>query len=81
MFGFSNCYSKLKYYDDSNAWVVGKWKIKWVASLWKNFFGLKPKMYSILVSNSNEYKKAKGLNKNVKISHNKYKDVLLNKNA
>ena len=38
-------------------------------------------MYSILVSNSNEYKKAKGLNKNVKISQNKNKDVLLNENA
>ena len=45
----------------------------------EKFIGLKPKMNSILVSNFNEYKKAKGVNKNVKISHNEYKDVLLNK--
>ena len=38
-------------------------------------------MYSILVSNYGEYKKAKEVNKNgvAKISHNEYKDVLLNK--
>ena len=37
-------------------------------------------MYSFLVENNNN-KKAKGVNKNVvaTISHNKYKDVLLNK--
>ena len=37
-------------------------------------------MYSILVDN-NELKKAKSVNKNVvaTISHNEYKDVLLNK--
>ena len=45
----------------------------------KEFVGLKPQMYSFLVDNS-EYKKAKDVNKNVvaTISHNKYKDVLLN---
>ena len=47
----------------------------------EEFFGLKPNMYSILVSDSSEYKKAKGVNKNVaaKISRNECKDVLLNK--
>ena len=47
----------------------------------EKFVGLKPKMYSILVSNYSEYKKEKDVNKNVvtKISHNEYKDVLLNK--
>ena len=42
-------------------------------------FGLKPKMYSLLVVN-NKHKKAKGVNKNVvaTISHNAYKDTLLN---
>ena len=41
--------------------------------------GSKPKMYSFLVDNS-EHKKAKGVNINVviTISHNEYKDVLLN---
>ena len=44
-----------------------------------NFVGLKPNVYSFLVDN-NGYKKAKGVNKNVvaTISHNEYKDVLLN---
>ena len=37
-------------------------------------------MYSLLVDDNSEHKKAKGLNKNVvaTISHNEYKDVLLN---
>ena len=38
-------------------------------------------MFSILVSNSSEYKKRKTANKNLaaKVSNNEYKDVLLNK--
>ena len=46
----------------------------------KEFVGLKPKMYSFLVDDSSEHKKTKGMNKNVvaTISHNQYKDVLLN---
>ena len=45
----------------------------------EEFLGLKPKM---LLSNATEYKKAKCVNKNVaaKISHNEYKNVLLNVN-
>ena len=45
----------------------------------KKFVGLKPKMYSFLVDKS-EHKKAKCMNKNnvETISHNEYKDVLLN---
>ena len=44
----------------------------------EEFVGLKPKMYSFLVENS-EHKKAKGVNENVvtAISHNEYKNVLL----
>ena len=47
----------------------------------EEFVGLEPKVCSILVSNSSEYKEGKAANKNVaaKISHNEYKDVLLNK--
>ena len=43
--------------------------------------GLKPKIYSYLVDDNSEHKKAKGVNKNVvaTISHYEYKDVLLNK--
>ena len=42
--------------------------------------GLWPKMYSFLVDDSSEHKKAKCVNKNVVaiISHNEHKDVLLN---
>ena len=40
----------------------------------------KPTMYSFLVDDSSEHKKAKVLNKNVvaRISHSEYRDVLLN---
>ena len=42
--------------------------------------GLKPKMFSF-VEDSSEYKKTKGVTRNVvaTINHNEYKDVLLNK--
>ena len=44
------------------------------------FVGLKLKMYSFLVDDSSEHKKAKVVNRNIveKITHNEYKDVLLN---
>ena len=46
----------------------------------KEFVGLKPKMCSFVVDDSSEHKKAKSVNKNVvaTISHDKYKDGLLN---
>ena len=83
MLDFSNYSIKSKYYDDSNKLVVSKMKDETADVAIEEFFGLKPKMYSILVDDSNEHKKAKGVNKNVvaTISHNEYKDVLLNKNA
>ena len=42
---------------------------------------IKPKMYSILVSDSSEYKKATYVNKNIvaKIGQNGHKNVSLNK--
>ena len=45
----------------------------------EEFVGLKPNMYLFLVDNS-EHKKAKGVDKNVvaTITHNEYKEVLLN---
>ena len=44
-------------------------------------WSINPKMYSILVSDSSEYEKAKGVNKNIvaKIGHSEYKNVFLNK--
>ena len=49
----------------------------------KEFVEGKPKMYSYLVDDNIKDKKAKGVNKNVvaTISHNEYKDVLLNHNG
>ena len=46
----------------------------------KELVGLKPKMCSFVVDDSSDHKKAKSVNKNVvaTISHDKYKDVLLN---
>ena len=46
----------------------------------EEFFGLKAKMFSFLVDGNSEHKKVKGVNRDVvaTISHNEYKDVLLN---
>ena len=47
----------------------------------EEFVGLKPKMNSYLVDYNSEHKKVEGVSKDVvaTISHNGYKDVLLNK--
>ena len=44
----------------------------------KAFVGLKPTVYSLLVDDSSEHKKEKGMNKNV-VGHNKCKNILLDK--
>ena len=81
-FGFSNCLAKSKYYDDSSKLFVSKMRDKAAGVSSKEFVGLKPKMYSFLADYSCEHKKANGndVNKNVvaTISHNEYKDFLLN---
>ena len=81
MLDFSNYSAKSKYYDDSNTLVVGKMKDAKGSVAIEEFVELKPKMFLILVRDSGEYKKAKGVNKNVlaKISHNEYKINFLNK--
>ena len=80
MFEFSNYSTKSKYYENSNKLVIGKMKDETEGAAIEEFVRMKPKMYSFLADNS-EHKKAKGLNRNVvaTISHNEYKDVLLNK--
>ena len=77
IFDFSNYLSKSKYYDDSNKLVIGKMKDETSGVAIEEFVGLKPKIYLFLVDDSNEHKKAKGVNKNdvVTINHNKSKDV------
>ena len=83
IFDFSNYSAELKYYNDSNKLVVGEIKDETGGVAIKEFIGLKPKIYSFLVDDSNEHRKAKGINKNVveTISHNEYKNVLLNKKS
>ena len=81
MFDFSNYSTKSKYYDNSNALVVGKRKYEMGGVAIEEFVELKPKIYLILVSNSSESKNEKVVNKNVvaKRRHNENKDDLLNK--
>ena len=80
MLDFSNYSTKSKYYDNSNDLVIEKMKHETAGIAIEEFSGLKPKMYLFLVDDNGEHKKAKGVNRNVVaiISHNKYKDVLLN---
>ena len=60
MFDFSNYSTKSKYYDNSKNLVVGKMKDETAGVGIKEFVGLKPKMYSYLVDDDSEHKKAKG---------------------
>ena len=49
----------------------------------EGFVGLKSKMRSFFVDDSSKHKKPKGVNTNIvaTISHNDYKDVLLNQKS
>ena len=81
MFDFSNYSTKSKYYDNSNKLVVGKMKDETAGVSIEELLKLKSKMYLYLVDDDSEHRKSKCVNKNVvaTISHNEYKDVLLNK--
>ena len=59
--------------------MVAKIKHETAGAGIKEFIRLKPKIYSFLVNDRGEHKKAKGVNKNVSatISHSDYRDVLL----
>ena len=61
MFDFSNYSTKSKHYDDSNKLVIDKMKDESGGAAIEEFVGLKAKMYSLLVDDNNEYKKAKGV--------------------
>ena len=80
MFNFSNYLIESKYYGDSNKLVIGKIKDETAGVAIEEFVGLNIKMYSFLIDDNSEYKKSKCVNKSVvaTISHNEYKDVLLN---
>ena len=68
-----------KYYDISNKLIIGKMKDETGSVTIEEFVGLKPKMYSFLVNNT-ENKKAKFVNRNSDSTTglNEYKDELLN---
>ena len=57
---FSNYPTKSKHYKDSNKWVVAKDEMGGVAT--EKYFALTPKIYWLLVDNSSELKKPKGMN-------------------
>ena len=80
MFDFSNYSAKPRYHDDSKKLVIEKIKNETRSVATEEIFGLKPKMYSFLLDDNNKHKKTKDVNENViaAISHNQYKDVLLN---
>ena len=63
MFDFSNYSTKSKYHDNSNKSVIGKMKDETGGVAIEEFVGLKPKMYSLLVDNS-QPKKSKSVNRN-----------------
>ena len=73
-FSFSKYSTKSKYYGNLNKLIIGKMEDQTEGVEIEEFVGLRPKIYSFLVDNS-EHKKAKGLNKNVVVtkSHNEYK--------
>ena len=72
---------QLSKHDNTDKLVVDKMKDETAGVAIEEFVGLKPKMYWYLVNDNSEHKKTKGVNRNVvaTISHNEYKDVLLNK--
>ena len=80
IFDFSNYWTKSKYHDNSNKLIIGKLKDKAAGVVIEEFAGLKPNMYSYLLDNISAPKKAKDVNRNIvaTISHNEYKDVLMN---
>ena len=65
MFDFSNYLTKSKYCDNSNKLVVGKMTDKTARVAIEEFAGLKPKLYSYLVNDNSQHKKAKGVNRHL----------------
>ena len=66
-------------YDVSNKKELGKFKDEMNGKIINEFIGLKPKMYAFNVQHDKEYKKAKGVPKNIvkrDINFNMYKKTL-----
>ena len=73
----------LIFYGNSNKLVVSKIKHETAGVAIKTFVALIPKNVFVFADASSEHEKEKGVNKNVvaAISHNEYKDVLMNSNS
>ena len=79
MLDFSNDSTKPKYYN-SNKLVLGKMKDQTAGVAIEEFVRSKRKMYSYLIDDNSDHKKAKGVNRNIvaTISHSGYKNFLQN---
>ena len=78
IFDFSNDSTKPKYYDNSSKVVLGKMKDETAGVAIEEFVRSKRKMYSYLIDDNSDHKKAKGVNRNIvaTISHSGYKKFL-----
>ena len=81
LFDFSNYPEDSNIFDLVNKTVIGKMKDEVKRKIISEFVGLKSKMYSVVIVNNEEIKKAKGVKNNVvkNIRHKEYLDVLFNK--
>ena len=65
LFDFSDYPLNSKFFDPVNKKVIGKRKNEFKEKVISEYIGLKSKMYSLIVVDSEEVKKPKGVNKNV----------------
>ena len=81
MFDFNDYSLNSKFNDPVNKKVIGKMKDEFKGKIISEFVGFKSKMYSLIAVDSEEVKKAKGVNKNIvkKIRHKEFAEVLFNK--
>ena len=81
LFDFRDYSQHLNFFDPVNKKFIGKMKAKFKGKKISEFIGLKSEMYSLIAVDSEEVKKAKGVNKDVvkKIRHKEFVDVLFNK--
>ena len=79
-FDFSNLGKSNVLYSDKNKKVLGKFKDEMAGKVVKEFVGLRPKMYSILLESDENIKRVKGIKKQCvdKYLHSEFKKVLFN---
>ena len=65
LFDFSDYPLNSKFFDPVNKKVIGKMKNEFIREIISKFIGLKSKMYSLIAADSEEVKRAKGVNKGV----------------